>query len=473
MQFFYNSAIDFERIEVYNMQQTFNIQGKIKQFILILFPIFITQISLFSMNFFDTMMSGRVSAADLAGVAIGSSLWVPIYTGLSGILLSITPIVAQLVGANNNKEVPNSVIQGLYLSIVISIIVIFIGSFTLEAILDQMKLTKEVHHIAIQYLIALSIGIFPLFANTVFRSFIDALGQTRVTMFIILASLPVNILFNYLLIFGAFGFPKLGGIGAGYASAITYWFIFVVSFFIVIKQAPFAQYHLFKSIQGINFDKWKEILKIGVPIGLSIFFETSIFAAVTLFMSEYNTVTIASHQAALNFASLLYMLPLSISMALTIVVGFEVGAHRLKDAKQYSTIGITMALFLAIISAIFIYVFREPIAGLYTEQMAVLSLTQQFLMYAIFFQVSDAIQAPVQGVLRGYKDVNITFIMSLISYWIIGLPLGFILAQYTNFGPFGYWIGLISGLTAGAICLSFRLYIVQRKFEHKFGYINK
>lgn len=449
------------------MQQTYNIQGKIKQFMFILFPIFITQVSLFSMNFLDTMMSGRVSADDLAGVAIGSSIWVPIYTGLSGILLAITPIVAQLVGANKKAEVPISIIQGLYLSIFISLIVILIGHFTLDPILNLMKLTNEVHHIAKEYLVALSIGILPLFANTVFRSFIDSLGQTRVTMFIILASLPINFLFNYLLIFGTFGFPKLGGIGAGYASSITYWFIFAMTLVIVVKIAPFAQYNLFNKIYGIYLNKWKEILKIGIPIGLSIFFETSIFAAVTLFMSEYNTITIAAHQAALNFASMLYMLPLSISMALTIVVGFEVGAMRLKDARQYSLIGITMAIFLAILSAIFIYLFRQPIAGLYTVELAVLSLTQQFLMYAIFFQVSDAIQAPVQGILRGYKDVNVTFMMSLISYWVIGLPLGYILAQYTSLGPFGYWIGLISGLTAGAICLSIRLVIVQKKFQLK------
>jgi MATE family multidrug resistance protein len=159
------------------------------------------------------------------------------------------------------------------------------------------------------------------------------------------------------------------------------------------------------------------------------------------------------------------MLPLSISMALTIIVGHEVGAKRLKDAKQYSYIGIGLAIFLSALSAACIYFFRPEVASIYTSDAAVLKLTQDFLIYAIFFQLSDAIAAPIQGVLRGYKDVNITFMMALVSYWVIGLPVGYLLATYTTLDAFGFWIGLISGLAAGAIGLSIRLHIIQRKNE--------
>ncbi|PMC39206.1 MATE family efflux transporter [Bacillus sp. UMB0899] len=431
----------------------------------ILFPILITQLGLFSMNFFDTTMSGKVHPNDLAGVAIGSSLWVPVYTGLSGILLSITPIVAQLVGAKNTKNVPYMVVQGLYVSIFISVIILVSGFFILDPILTNMGLEYEVRHIAKWYLITLSMGIFPLFLYAVLRCFIDALGFTRVTMIITLASLPINFVFNYLFIFGKFGFPELGGIGAGIASAITYWCITAIAIFIIKKRSPFNEYNIFKTLYPISFKAWGEILKIGVPIGLSIFFETSIFAAVTLLMSQYNTVTIASHQAAINFASFLYMLPLSISLALTIVIGQEVGAKRIKDARQYSYLGIGLALLLSTISAALIYFFRPEVASIYTSDAAVLKLTQDFLIYAIFFQLSDAIAAPIQGILRGYKDVNVTFIMALISYWVIGLPVGYLVATFTSLDAFGYWIGLISGLAAGAIGLSVRLYMIQRKYE--------
>ena len=166
------------------MQQTFSTSQKVKQFVFILFPILVTQFGMFSMTFFDTMMSGRVSADDLAGVAIGSSLWVPVFTGLSGILMSITPIVAQLVGANQKKKVPFSVIQGLYVSILMAAVIILIGFFVVSPILKGMNLEANVMRIAKQYLIALSFGIIPLFIYTVLRNFIDALGQTRTSMLV-------------------------------------------------------------------------------------------------------------------------------------------------------------------------------------------------------------------------------------------------------------------------------------------------
>ncbi|TXC93148.1 MATE family efflux transporter [Metabacillus litoralis] len=449
------------------MKEAVSKRDKLFQFSSILFPILVTQLGLFSMSFFDTTMSGKVHRDDLAGVAIGSSLWIPVYTGLSGILLSVTPIVAHLIGAKKKKEVPFMVVQGLYVSLFISILIFLLGFFTLDLILNNMGLEEDVIHIAKGYLVALSFGIFPLFLYAVLRCFIDALGLTRVTMFITLTSLPINFILNYMFIFGKFGAPKLGGIGAGIASSITYWCIAGITIFIIFKQAPFKEFGIFKTFYKISFKAWAEILLIGVPIGLSIFFETSIFAAVTLLMGQYNTVTIASHQAAINFASFLYMLPLSISMALTIVVGHEIGAKRMKDAKQYSYLGIGFALFLSILSAALIYFFRPEVASIYTSDPDVLKLTQDFLIYAIFFQLSDAIAAPIQGALRGYKDVNVTFIMALVSYWVIGLPVGFLLATYTPLDAFGYWIGLISGLAAGAIGLSARLAFIQKRKQQE------
>ncbi|MDQ0243462.1 MATE family multidrug resistance protein [Bacillus fengqiuensis] len=447
------------------MNQTFSTKEKIKQFAAILFPILVTQFAMFSMNFFDTMMSGRVSAHDLAGVAIGVNLWVPVFTGLSGILMAVTPLVAQLVGANEKEKVPFSVTQAIYVSIIMALFVLGIGALFLDSILTNMNLEPEVRRIAKQYLLALAIGIIPLFIYTVLRNFMDALGKTRVTMIITLLSLPINVVFNYMLIFGKFGFPALGGVGAGVATAITYWVIFGITLFITIRMNPFSAYLLFRKLYTPSWKNWKELLKIGVPIGFAIFFETSIFAAVTLLMSAYDTNTIASHQAAINFASFLYMIPLSISMALTIVVGFEVGAKRYADARQYSRLGVSMAVVMAFICGIFLFYLREPIAGMYTTETEVLALTSHFLVYAIFFQLSDALQAPIQGALRGYKDVNVTFLMALISYWVIGLPLGYVLANHTHLEAFGYWIGLITGLASGACGLSYRLISVQRRFK--------
>ncbi|MCA1054505.1 MATE family efflux transporter [Rossellomorea aquimaris] len=451
------------------MKQTYTIKEKLGQFSIILIPILITQLGMFAMNFFDTIMSGQFSPVDLAGVAIGSSLWVPVFTGLSGILLAVTPIVAQLVGGGEKKKVPQTVFQGVYAAIALSLTVMIIGLLVLDPILDAMSLEADVRNIAKDYLIALSFGMIPLFIYNVLRSFIDALGMTRVTMFITLLSLPINVMLNYLFIFGKLGLPAFGGIGAGYASAITYWVITIVAFWVIHTKQPFQRFQIFHTVQKPDPRRWKEIFCIGVPIGLSIFFEVSIFSAVTLLMSTYSTSVIAAHQAAINFASFLYMIPLSISMALTIVVGFEVGAKRLKDAKAYSWMGVIIALILALLYGVILFLFKDGISTIYTDDAYVLELTGHFLLYAVFFQLSDAIQAPVQGALRGYKDVNITFMMALISYWIIGLPLGYLLANYTEFGPYGYWLGLTSGLTAGAVTLSARLILIQKRFRKEYA----
>ncbi|MFJ7682583.1 MATE family efflux transporter [Peribacillus butanolivorans] len=448
------------------MNQTYTKSQKIRLLFYILIPILITQIGLYAMTFFDVMMSGQYSTEDVAGVSIGSSLWTPVYTGLSGILIALTPVVSQLVGSKQSKSVSYSVMQAVYLAVTLALVILIIGAFALNPILNAMNLEDTVHRVAHDYLIALSIGIIPLFVYNALRAFIDALGQTRISMIITLCALPINVIFNYLLIYGKFGFPELGGVGSGYATAITYWLIALVAILVVVKISPFSTYKVFHEFFRISWKEWRALLIIGVPIGLAIFFETSIFSAVTLLMSKYDTVTIASHQIAMNFASLLYMMPLSISMALTIVIGFEIGAARYKDAKEYSWIGISMALTMSLVLSAILFLFREPVASAYTKDYNVMMLTSHFLIYAIFFQISDALQAPIQGILRGYKDVNVTFAMSLVSYWILGLPIGFIFAKYTDMGAFGYWIGLISGLALGAIGLAARLrYIQQVKYK--------
>lgn len=447
------------------MYKTESLQQKTKLFFVILFPILITQLGMYAMNFFDTIMSGKAGAEDLAGVAIGSSLWVPIFTGVNGILLALSPIVAQLVGGNKKEKVPFSVQQGIYLSIALAVVVFIFGYFFLDPALNVMDLESDVRYIAKYYLVTISTGIIPLFLFNVIRCFIDALGQTRVTMFIILLALPVNILLNYMFIFGELGAPELGGIGAGVASSLTYWVSLFMILYVTWKVRPFSYYKIFHAWSAISMKAWWEQLKIGVPIGFAIFFEVSIFAAVTLFMSVYDTFTIAAHQAAINFASFLYMIPLSISMALTIAVGFEVGGKRIADAKQYSYMGIAMAVLMSVFSGIAIYVFDDPVATLYSNEPTVIELTKHFLYFAIFFQLADGFGAPLQGALRGYKDVNVTLAMAFVSYWIIGLPSGYVLANYTTIGPAGYWVGLIIGLSVGAITLLFRLIHLQKRLH--------
>ncbi|WP_442599732.1 MATE family efflux transporter [Neobacillus sp. D3-1R] len=447
------------------MKQTFTMKEKTKQLLIMLIPILITQLGMFSMVFFSTIMSGKYDPSSLAGVAIGAAIWNPVFTGLSGILLAVSPIAAQRFGEKKSDEVSSVLTHGIYLALMIALLVMVVGYFAINPILDRMNLPTVVENTAHHYLIGVGLGIIPLFLFNVLRSFIYALGKTRVVMVILLLSLPVNLISNYLLIFGNFGFPELGGAGAGYATAITYWVMAGATAFIIKTKEPFSSYVSLAYFKKWSLEKCMEILKIGVPMGLSIFFETSMFAVVTILISKFNVTTIAAYQSALNIVAFLYMIPMGISMTQTVLVGFEVGAKRYKDAKEYSWLGIYLSVIIAVITGLLVVLFRHEVAGFYSNEAAVINLTAQFLIYALFFQISDAIQATALAALRGYKDVNIAFIMTLIAYWLICLPVGYFLAHYTSLGARGYWIGLTLGLLAAGICLSIRLiYIQKNKF---------
>jgi multidrug resistance protein, MATE family len=445
------------------MNQTFTLKEKTKQILVLLIPILITQLGMFSMVFFNTIMSGKFNSSALAGVAIGSSIWSPIFIGFGGILLAVSPICAQYFGEKKSDEVSSIVKHGVFLSVIITVLIIISGFFLLEPILDKMNLPAKVHETAFGYLTGLSFGILPLFLFNVLRSFIYALGRTRVVMVIMISSLPVNFLLNYVFIFGKWGVPELGGAGAGYATSITYWVILTMTIFIVKTQAPFSAFPVFANPAKISWQKCKEILKIGVPMGLSSFFETSMFACVTILISKFNVTTVAAYQSALNIVSFLYMIPISISMAQTVLVGYEVGARRYKDARAYSWLGIALAVISAVVTGLLVVFFRYEVAGFYSNEDAVINLTANFLIFALFFQISDAIQATAQSALRGYKDVNLAFIMTLVAYWLICLPAGYLLAHFTELGARGYWIGLTIGLLAAGIALTLRLIYIQKK----------
>ena len=440
------------------MFQTNSWGEKFRLFLSIMWPILITQISLHSMTVVDTMMSGRAGTEDLAGVAVGSGIWMPPFLLITGILMAVTPSVAQFVGSGQRERIPQMVVQSIYMSIALSLLFIGVGAVSLEPILQLLSLDEAVHHIAKHYLIGLSFGIIPLFITSVLRNFFDAQGYTKISMIILLLAVPVNVVLNYVLIFGAWGFPRLGGIGAGYATAITYGLMMLLSILFTICLPSIRNYRLFSNWVAPSWRIWRELLAIGIPIGLSIFSEASIFSVVTLLMSaQFDTVTIAANQAAFTFAGIMFMMPLSISMALTILVGFEVGAKRFKDAAQYAKLGVLSAIGVITIAVILLYFNRDTVAYLYTRSDEVAFLIMQFLIFVIFFQLSDAAQAALQGILRGFKDVTVPFIIAFTSYWIIGIPSGYLLANYTELGPFGYWVGITIGLSCAAVGFGARL----------------
>lgn len=445
------------------MHQTNTLKDKLRLFIKILWPILIVQISFNLMTLLDTMMSGQVGTVDLAGVAIGSSLWMAVSIGLSGILVALSPIIGQLVASNQRDAIGQHVTHGFYMAIIISAVVVTAGIIGLDDLLAVMKLDAEVHRIAKHYLIGLSMGIVPFFVSNVLRFFFDAQGHTRITMIVLVIAVPLNALLNYLLIFGKLGFPRLGGVGSGYATAITYWAIMLVSIGMTFWIRSMRSYRLFLHWPLPSWRVWKEQLAIGVPMGLTMFFEASIFSIVTLLMGNmFSTEVVAAHQAAINFTSLIFMLPLSTSMALTILVAYEIGAGRYLDARQYSRCGIVIAMGLMFTFALLMFLLRAPIASLYTKEAAVIGLIVHFFLYAVFFQLTDSAQAALLGILRGYKDARIPFFIAFVSYWLVGIPAGYMLAAYSSLGPFGLWVGITFGLTCACIGFSLRLRQVSR-----------
>ena len=439
-----------------------NYRDKLRRLLSVMLPIICTQIAIMGMNFFDASMSGQAGDVDLAGAAIGGNIWMPIQTGISGILMAAMPLVANLLGAGEKEKITVVVRHGLVLALGFALLVLGCGIALLPHFLQGMGLAPEVYHVALLYLAGLGLGVVPFFMITPLRSLVDTLGYTHLTMRIYLLALPINACLNYVLIFGKLGLPRLGGVGAGVASGLTFWLLLAIFAWVVSRLEPFKSYHIFGFVRPV-YSWLKEYLRIGVPMGISIFMETSIFGVVALFIAKFGTETIAAHQAALNFSSLIYMLPLSFSLALTIVVGVEYGAKNYQGARDYVTIGLQTSLGIAGFYMLAEYFLREQIAFIYTNNVEVVALVKVFLLYAIGWQAGDAIAAPIQGILRGYKDVNATFWASMLAYWGICLPLGLFLDYKVGNGAFAYWQSLDCGVISSATLLSIRLIWLQRR----------
>ena len=439
-----------------------NYRDKLRRLLSVMLPIICTQIAIMGMNFFDASMSGQAGDVDLAGAAIGGNIWMPIQTGISGILMAAMPLVANLLGAGEKEKITVVVRHGLVLALGFALLVLGCGIAFLPHFLQGMGLAPEVYHVALLYLAGLGLGVVPFFMITPLRSLVDTLGYTHLTMRIYLLALPINACLNYVLIFGKLGLPRLGGVGAGVASGLTFWLLLAIFAWVVSRLEPFKSYHIFGFVRPV-YSWLKEYLRIGVPMGISISMETSIFGVVALFIAKFGTETIAAHQAALNFSSLIYMLPLSFSLALTIVVGVEYGAKNYQGARDYVTIGLQTSLGIAGFYMLAEYFLREQIAFIYTNNVEVVALVKVFLLYAIGWQAGDAIAAPIQGILRGYKDVNATFWASMLAYWGICLPLGLFLDYKVGNGAFAYWQSLDCGVISSATLLSIRLIWLQRR----------
>ena len=429
-------------------------------------PIMIAQLATTAMGFVDAVMAGRVSPRDLASVALGNSIWIPVYLLMSGVLLATTPKVAQRFGAAQFDEIGPLVRQALWLALCVGLI----GSGLLlgaEPILHWMKVDPQLIEPSMGYLHGIAFGFPGMAFYYVLRCYSDGMGRTRPSMVIGLCGLLLNIPLNYALIYGHFGAPALGGVGCGWASGIVMWFM-ALSMAGWTFWAPF--YARTRVLVRFDRPQWaviKRLVGIGLPIGIAVFAEYSIFAVIALMIGSLGSTEVAGHQIALNISSLLFMIPYSLGMAVTVRVGQALGREEPREARFAAGVGMGTALAYACLSASMMLLMREHIATIYTADPTVIRVAAMLIVYSALFQFSDAIQVTAAGALRGYQDTRVTMILTLFAYWGIGLPVGYTLGLTDWFGtpsgPSGLWQGLIVGLSCAALMLSIRLTRSARK----------
>ena len=432
------------------MYQGENIKERGKIFIKLLLPVLIYQVISYSSGMIGTFMAGHYSPTDLAGVSMGVNIWNPVMYTLNAIVLAIVPIVSHLIGKKREEEIPVIVRQFLYIAVFISIILVIALNTLAAPIVDSLGMDAKIATITKNYLYYESFGMLSIFLYVVLRSFMDSLGLTRLSMIMMIISVPVNVTLAYGFIFGKFGMPELGGAGNAIAVSLTYTVLFFIALFLTLKHPKINKYKIFKK-EGIRFKYWGEIFKLGIPIAIATALETVVFSTLSLMVSRFDTTIIASHQAALNFSGFLYSLPVSVANTATIIVAYHVGAKNYKLAKSYTALSVALGVISSGVAGLIVLLFDTQIPYLYSTDSGVIDLTAHLLIFAIGFALCDSFASALAGVLRGYKKVVPICLAMFVGYYIVGIPVAYYLVFTKGVGIDGLWIGWIIGLAVYAL----------------------
>lgn len=423
-------------------------------------PIMIAQLAHTAMGVADTLMAGRVSAGDLAAVALGNSIWLPVMLLLSGILMATTAKASRHVGNGDFARLGPLVRQALWLGLLLGLAAAVL-LWQARPLLVLLRVDAALIEPAMDYLQAVALGFPAIALYQVLRSYSDALGRTRPSMMFGVLGLAINVPANYVFIHGLFGLPALGGVGCGWATALVMWSMFIAMLLWIGWAPVYASSRLFERFEWPHAADIRPLLALGLPIGIAIFAEASIFSVIALLIGSLGATVVAGHQIALNFSALIFMIPYALSMAATVRVGQNLGRRAPQDARFAAGIVILVALAYACLSASLMLWLREPIAMLYSRDPQVIALAASLIVYSALFQFSDALQVTAAGALRGYQDTRMTMLITLLAYWGIGLPVGYALGLTgwlgTPSGPAGLWQGLVVGLSLAALLLGLRL----------------
>ncbi len=432
----------------------------IKPVLILGWPMILTQLFIMGTGFVDTVMAGRYSATDLAGVSLaGNVLW-PCFMLLTGVTMALSPITSQLRGSGRVADVGRQVRQGLWLCLGSSTVLVSI-LLNADFLFRLVEIDAEVATIASAYLVAVSWGIPPIILYVALRHTSEGLGVTRPPMLIAGSVLPLNALLNYAFVYGNWGAPELGGVGCGWATAIVFWVEFLLMIF-VVRMRHFRLTNTFGTFARPDLAIMRDILKLGVPIGIAIFLEMAMFAVVSFLIAALGVIPMAAHSIAGNLNWLTYVIPMGIGSAAGIRVGFLVGSNDLLAARVTAGAVLKFAVGYALVVSVLLVVLRFSLVQIYTTDIDVIEMAATLLILIAVYQLVDDTQAVMIGSLRGYKDTTMPMVFSLVGYWVLALPLGYVLATGLltgdTLGVYGYWLGITAGLAVVAIMVATRLW---------------
>lgn len=429
-------------------------------------PILVTQFCQAALGVVDAIMAGQVSALDLAAVAVGSGIWLPLFLLATGILIATTPLIGEVIGQNKQSDVPHIVQQSLWTAGVIGILGFIIVNL-MPGVLNVMGVPDDIQPIAAQYLHGVSFGFPAMAVYAVLRSYCEALGRPEPVTIISIIGLLADIPLNYIFIHGLFGMPEMGGAGCGVATAIVLWItvILLASYTAFTKRQQIAETRFYRNFTAPNRLQITKLLKLGIPIGISIFFEASLFSLGAIIISPLGEIATASHQVALSVTGQLFMIPISVAMALTIMISNRYGEKNLLALRQVQATGLIWTILIAITCMLGIWLFRPQVAAAFTDDLAVRTQAMHLLIFALAYQLFDGWQVNVAGILRGMQDTTVPMWVTMFCYWIVALPLGIYLVRYTDVGAQGFWMALITGLFLASILLTLRLRFQQKRLQ--------
>jgi MATE family multidrug resistance protein len=438
------------------------VKAELRETLKLAAPLVLGQLSAIGMNVVDVMLAGHYSSATLAAVAVGTNVWALALVAAIGVMLALPPSVAHLSGAGERASIGALFRQALWMALVLGV-VLLLATRHAGPLLRALGIDAAIVDDTQKFLRAISWGAPALTGYFALRGLSEGVGLTRPTMYFGSLGLVLLAPIGYVLMYGAFGLAPRGAEGSGMATAIVLWLqLFAFGSYVILRR----HYRVYAPFARFDPPQWRairELLRLGVPMGTSLLMEAGLFVSAALLIGTLGATIVASHQIAINVASITFMLPLGLAMATTVRVGRASGAGDAEAARYAGFTGIGASLATQLISCSAMALFPHAIVALYTDDAGVAALAAKLLLFAAVFQFSDGIQVTANGALRGVKDTTLPMLFTVLAYWGVGMPLGYALTFHAGLGAAGMWIGLIAGLTVAAALLLARFTRLARR----------